>query len=94
MIISIESEAGHVQAMGHRVAIERGGEAELRRRVLASLAQLDEPPDEIRFERARPPGAEDETPFDPIPADQMRPVAQPVADAPPPAAPPPRKRHR
>jgi hypothetical protein len=54
MIVLITSERGFLQAMGHRVALHLGGEPELKRRCLGSIAQLDSPPDEIRFERVAP----------------------------------------
>ena len=51
MIVTIEREAAHVAAMGHRVALELGGEAELKRRCLETLSRLDFPPDQVRFDR-------------------------------------------
>jgi hypothetical protein len=53
-VVRIVREEGFVSAMGHRVALHLGGEPELRRRVLAQLAQLDSPPETIRFERIEP----------------------------------------
>jgi hypothetical protein len=57
MTIEITEAAGHVSAMGHKVSLESGGHAELRRRCLEQLARLNEPPDEIRFERESAPEA-------------------------------------
>lgn len=54
MIVHITRDEGFVQAMGHRVALHLGGEPELKRRVLGTIAQLDAPPDEVRFERLEP----------------------------------------
>jgi hypothetical protein len=51
MIVTIERERDHVAAMGHRVALEQGGEAELKRRCLETLSHLDYPPDHVRFDR-------------------------------------------
>jgi hypothetical protein len=51
MIVHITRDGDAVHAQGHRVALHLGGEPELKRRVLATIAQLDDPPDEIRFER-------------------------------------------
>jgi hypothetical protein len=52
--IEITRAAGFVSAMGHRVAVEQGGENELRRRCLETLSHWNTPPEEIRFLR---PGA-------------------------------------
>jgi len=52
--IEITRAAGFVNAMGHRVAVDQGGENELKRRCLETLAHYSSPPDEIRFLR---PGA-------------------------------------
>lgn len=79
MIVHIVIDGDFVSAMGHRVALHLGGEPELRRRCLGSLAQLDNPPDEIRFRR---PGA---------PADTAEPID---AEPEPKAKPPPRKGQR
>jgi hypothetical protein len=71
MIVHItRDDAGFVQALGHRVALHLGGEPELKRRVLGTLAQLDDPPDELRFERQQPgePSAEAEREPAPPPA--------------------------
>ncbi|HEY6056235.1 MAG TPA: hypothetical protein VIU86_20055 [Gaiellaceae bacterium] len=54
MNIEITRAAGFVSAMGHRVAVEQGGESELRRRCLETLSHWNTPPEEIRFLR---PGA-------------------------------------
>jgi hypothetical protein len=37
--------------MGHRVALDAGGEAELKRRCLETLSHLNCPPDAVRFDR-------------------------------------------
>jgi len=85
MIVHIIRDGGFVAAMGHRVALHLGGEPELKRRVLGTIAQLDDPPDDVTFRRIpfetdeRPPRAE---PAEPKPA----PAA--AAEAPPPAEPP------
>lgn len=78
MIVHIIRDSGFVQAMGHRVALHLGGEPELKRRVLGTMAQLDDPPDEVRFERetgdAEEGGAEEgpaeepDEPAEPAPA--------------------------
>lgn len=87
MIVTITREGPYVQAMGHRVALHLGGEPELRRRVLSTIAQLDAPPDEVRFERAERASPE---------AVAAEPVAGAPAPAPPkgeaPDKPPPRRR--
>ena len=49
MVIEITEQAGHVSAMGHRVALEQGGHAELKRRCFEQLSHLKLPPDEVRF---------------------------------------------
>jgi len=51
MIIEITNEPGSVQAMGHRVSLEAGGEPELKRRCFESLSRLNAPPDEVLFQR-------------------------------------------
>lgn len=51
--IKITEQLGHVSAMGHRVPIDQGGEAVLKRRCLETLALRNDPPDEIRFVRER-----------------------------------------
>jgi hypothetical protein len=58
MIVHITRDAGGVHAQGHRVALHLGGEPELKRRVLATISQLDDPPDEIRFQRLGPRASE------------------------------------
>jgi hypothetical protein len=50
VIIPIGRDEASVFAMGHRVDIDQGGVRELKRRCLAALAQLNDPPDEVRFE--------------------------------------------
>lgn len=85
-IVRIVRGDGFVSALGHRVALHLGGEPELKRRVLGTLAQLDCPPDEIRFERrslSEAPGAAAEEP----PA----PPEEPTLVSPPPAPEPPRE---
>lgn len=72
MIVHIVRDEGSVAAMGHRVALHLGGEPELKRRVLGTLAQLDDPPDEIQFERLVASRAEAEAPPEP------EPVAPPI----------------
>jgi hypothetical protein len=62
MIVHIVRDEGFVAAMGHRVALHLGGEPELKRRVLGTVAQLDDPPDEIRFARGPEDGDADEDP--------------------------------
>jgi len=52
MIVEVTEYAGHVSALGHKVSLEQGGHAELKRRCLETLCRLKEPPDEIRFQRA------------------------------------------
>ena len=49
-VIPIVQQGGHVHALGHRVALDNGGVAELKARCLETLAKLKDPPDEIRFE--------------------------------------------
>jgi hypothetical protein len=68
MIVHIVRDEGFVAAMGHRVALHLGGEPELKRRCLGTLAQLDDPPDEIQFERLLASRAEAELPPEPAPA--------------------------
>lgn len=65
MIVHIIRDGGFVNAMGHRVALHLGGEPELKRRCLGTLAQLDAPPDEIRFELLEPPAAAIARPAEP-----------------------------
>jgi hypothetical protein len=78
MIVHIVRVDGFVAAMGHRVALHLGGEPELKRRVLGTLAQLDDPPEEIRFDRLEPTDVD----TDPDPAEQPRePPAAPDAPA-------------
>lgn len=48
--IPILAQDGHVSALGHRVRLDDGGVAELKRRCLETLSRLKDPPDEIRFE--------------------------------------------
>ena len=50
MIITVGRDDESVYAMGHRVAIGAGGEQELRRRCLATLAQLNDPPEAVEFQ--------------------------------------------
>ncbi len=52
--IEITRSAGFVSAMGHRVSLHQGGENELKRRCLETLAHYSAPPDQIAFLR---PGA-------------------------------------
>jgi hypothetical protein len=52
--IEITRVGATVSAMGHRVAVEQGGENELKRRCLETLAHYSSPPDQICFLR---PGA-------------------------------------
>lgn len=75
MIVHIIRENGFVQAMGHRVALDLGGEAELKRRVLGTMAQLDDPPNEVRFERLEPAAAATAAPAEPS---EPEPVAEPT----------------
>jgi len=49
-VIPIVQQGGHVHALGHRVALDNGGVAELKARCLETLAKLKDPPDEIRFQ--------------------------------------------
>lgn len=49
MTIVIRCLGGYVEAMGHRVPDGAGAAAEVKRRCLATLAQCERPPDEIRF---------------------------------------------
>ncbi len=49
-VIPIVQQGGHVHALGHRVALDNGGVAELKARCLETLSRLREPPDEIRFQ--------------------------------------------
>lgn len=49
MIIPITEQAGHVSALGHRVPVDLGGVAELKRRCLETLCRLKDPPDRIWF---------------------------------------------
>ncbi len=65
MIVHIVSDGASVSAMGHRVALHLGGEPELKRRVLHTLAQLDAPPDEVRFRRLAAGDVEAEGPAEP-----------------------------
>jgi hypothetical protein len=96
MTIEITEAAGHVSAMGHKVSLEAGGYAELRRRCLEQIARLNEPPEEVRF--AREPAAVPGGPGSARPA-LVPPPPDPVLDAlpdplepadpePPPAPPP------
>lgn len=91
MIVHIIRENGSVQAMGHRVTLDLGGEAELKRRVLATMAQLDNPPDEIRFERLEPSAAATAASADPDEPDSPPAPTAPEAE-PRPKAPPRRRR--
>lgn len=85
MMIQIRRDAGHVSAMGHRVAEHQGGERELKRRCLETISHYDTPPDEIVFTRfdslqAGPPGAALGAPRatssrDPEPAPKSEPAA-------------------
>ncbi len=65
MIVHIVRDEASVSAMGHRVALHLGGEPELKRRVLHTLAQLDAPPDEIRFRRLAPGDVDADGPAEP-----------------------------
>jgi hypothetical protein len=67
MIVTIEREAAHVAAMGHRVALDAGGEAELKRRCLETLSHLNCPPDAVRFDRLWEPAPSAEPAPDPEP---------------------------
>jgi hypothetical protein len=98
MIVSIEREAAHVAAMGHRVALDAGGEAELKRRCLETLSHLNCPPDAVRFDRlwepaptAGPPPAASEP--EPVPA-LANSSAPTTAVATPPTAPPSPRSHK
>lgn len=99
MIVHIIRERGFVQAMGHRVALHLGGEPELKRRVLASIAQLDDPPDELAFRRVEPEQPEAATHAAAASADPATPSeSEPPAPAEPepeprpkPPTPPPRR---
>jgi len=88
-VIPIVQQGGHVHALGHRVALDNGGVAELKARCLETLSRLREPPDEIRFQlpvvsvvalaAALPPGERAASPSDRHPAPRVEPP--PVAAA-------------
>ncbi len=90
-IIPIAQQGGYVSALGHRVALDNGGVAELKSRCLETLSRLKDPPDEIRFElplvslvvlaAALAPSERPATPSDRHPAPQVQPppVPQPAA---------------
>lgn len=97
MIVHIVRDAGFVAAMGHRVALHLGGEPELKRRVLQTLAQLDAPPDDIQFRRVGPTDEEPE-PAAPAPPERAALAEEPQPEREPPAPtrgkPPPRRDKR
>jgi len=82
-VIPIVQQGGCVHALGHRVALDNGGIAELKSRCLETLSRLKNPPDEIRFElplvsvavlaAALAPSERAPTPSDRHPAPQVQP---------------------
>jgi hypothetical protein len=80
MVIEITEQAGHVSALGHKVSLESGGHAELRRRCLEQLARLNEPPEEVRFTREAVPVTERQGPGSARPA-LVPPPPDPALDA-------------
>jgi hypothetical protein len=93
MTIEITEQAGHVSAMGHKVSLEAGGYAELRRRCLEQIARLNEPPEEVRFAREAAAAAGKQEPGsarpalvppppDPDALPEASPPAHPAAPAP------------